>query len=113
MTELKQQAHEDQVFVNALDQNSLSLQAFDGKAEFLVSAIATTCFPNRQFDPAQPEGLRRFERLPDQTAAYSLPPEFRQQSDAENTDMGINRPWVRNDIAPADDLPGRTATNCG
>ena len=106
--QLKHQAHEDQVFVNALDQNSLSLQAFDGKAEFLVKRDRdNVVFPNRQFDPMQPEGLRRVERLPDQTPAYSLPAEFRQQSDAENTDMGINRPWVRNDIAPADDLPAR------
>ena len=55
----------------------------------------------------QPEGPSRIERLPDQTPANSLPPEFRQQGDAENAAMGINRPWVRYDIAPADHLPGR------
>ena len=36
-----------------------------------------------------------------------LPPEFRQKRHAENADMGINRPWLGHDIAPADDLAGR------
>src|SRR6185436_19547783 len=92
--QLKQQAHQDQVFVNALDQNSLTLQAFDGEAEFLVELDREhIVFPNRQFDPVQAEGPRRIERLPDQTPAYSLPPLFREDRAAENTDMGINRPW--------------------
>jgi hypothetical protein len=106
--QLKHQAHEDQVFVNALDQNSLSLHAFDGKAEFLVKRDRdNVVFPNRQFDPMQPEGPSRVERLPHQTPAYSLPAEFRQHGDAENADMGINRSRVRHDIAPSDDLPAR------
>lgn len=106
--ELKQHAHEDQVFVGAIDQNAVALQSFGGKAEFLVELDRDrVTFPNRQFDPAQPKGLRRVERLPDQTPTYSLPPEFRQKRDAENADMGINLPWVGHDIAPADHPAGR------
>ena len=106
--ELKQHAHEDQVFVGAIDQNAVALQSFGGKAEFLVELDRyRVTFPNRQFDPAQPENLRRVERLPDQTSAYSLPTEFRHKRDAENADMGINLPWVGHDIAPADNLAGR------
>ena len=86
----------------------VALHSFDLKADFLVELDRDrVVFPNRQFDPAQPEGPRRVERLPDQAPAYSLPPEFRQKRHAENADMGINRPWLGHDIAPADDLAGR------
>jgi hypothetical protein len=80
-------------FVGAIDQNAVTLQSFGCKAHFLVEFDRNrVAFPNRQFDPVQPKGLRRVERLPDQTPAYSLPPEFRQKRDAENADMRIYRP---------------------
>jgi hypothetical protein len=105
---LKQHSHQDQVFVSAIDPNSVALQPFDGKAEFLVELDCDrVTFPNRQFDAAQPKGLRRVEGLPDQTPAYALPPEFRQKRDAENADMGIDLSWVGHDIAPAHDLARR------
>jgi hypothetical protein len=105
---LKQHPHEDMVFVGAIDQNAVALQSFGCKADFLVELDRDhVAFPNRQFDPAQPEGLRRIERLPHQTPAYALPPEFRQNRHAKNADMGMYRPWIGHDIAPADDQPVR------
>jgi hypothetical protein len=105
---LEQNSHQDHVFVDAINLGGVTLQAFDLEADPLVKLDRDrVVFPNRQFDPAQPKGLRRAERLLDQTRAYSLPPEFRQKRDAENAAMRINRPWLGRDIAPADDLPGR------
>jgi len=105
---LKQHPHEDQVFVSAIDQDSVALQPFDGKADLLVKLDRDrVTFPNRQFDPAQSKIPRRLERPPDQSPAYALPPEFRHKRDAEKADMRIYRPWVGHDITPADDLPGR------
>src|SRR4029453_13649292 len=98
---LEQNSHQDHVFVNAINLGSITLQAFDLEADPLVELDrAPVFFPNRQFAPAQPKGLRRIERLPDQTRAYSLPPEFRQKRDAENAAMRIDRPWLGRDIAP-------------
>ena len=59
---LKQHPHEDQVFVGAIDQNAVALQSFGCKADFLVELDRDhVAFPNRQFYPAQPEGLRSLD----------------------------------------------------
>ena len=102
-------AHQDQVFVVAVDPDRVALQAFDSRSRLSCRARSRLTLFSRTVSSTrlQPEGPRRGERLPDQTLADALPPEFRQQAHAENAAMGINRPWLRHDIAPADDFAAR------
>jgi len=88
-----------------MDHGRVTHQAFELEPDFPVGRDRVlVVFPNRQFDPLQPKGRRVVEGPPHQAVFQSLSPEFRQQGHPEHTGMGINRPRLGDDIAPANDL---------
>jgi hypothetical protein len=104
----KQQRHHDKVLVLAGDLEGVALNALGDKAElFIKRDRGRTILPHRQLNSRQAEIACRIERLLDQPPSNALPAKRRQQTYAEHPDMRMNRPRLRERIAPADDLASR------
>ena len=103
----EQHSHQDEIRVDAIDQNGVALQALDLESNFLVERDGVCiAFPDGQLNPVKPKLTGCGKRPLDQPLAKTSPPNFRQQAHPQNAAMGVNWPRFAQRIAPANHLTG-------